>query len=98
MANIKTYVAKQGQSIFDICLQTYGDLNLIYKLIQDNGIESILTAGFSGMSFNYDASLISDNSIVTQNISSPYITDTNANMAGAGEGSFNDDFSDDFDN
>jgi len=75
MAKTATYQAKSGASIFDICLQTYSDLNNIYKLIQDNKIESILSSGFSGVNFSFDTSLISDNSIVTKNINIPYLTE-----------------------
>jgi hypothetical protein len=97
MAKTATYQAKSGASIFDICLQTYSDLNNIYKLIQDNKIESILSSGFSGVNFSFDTNLISDNSIVTKNIKTPYLTELSENRADV-SGSYNDDYPDDYDN
>ena len=97
MGKAATYQAKSGASIFDICLQTYNDLNNIYKLIQDNKIESILSSGFSGVNFSYDTGLISDNSIVSKNIKTPYLTEIDENN-NDNHGSYNDDYSNDYDN
>ena len=97
MSSIQTYTAKSGQSIFDICLQVYGTLDLIMKLIQDNNIASLNSSGFTGFVFNYDASLIVDNSIVTANINIPYTTELYGNMGGS-NGSYNSDYSNDYDN
>jgi hypothetical protein len=35
------YYSQNNQSVYDICLQTYGSLNLLYKLIQDSNFSSI---------------------------------------------------------
>lgn len=39
----KTIVAKEGQTIFDLSLQLYGDVSKVFDLITLNGIESIST-------------------------------------------------------
>lgn len=48
------------QSIFDICLQTYGDLNQLFKLIKENEIDSINEANFLGKSVKFTFSNVSD--------------------------------------
>ncbi|MEI8111182.1 MAG: hypothetical protein WCH59_09355 [Chitinophagia bacterium] len=57
---MQTYKAIAGQSIYDVCLQTYGSLDYLYKLMQDNGILGIDQPVYSGMSFAWDDSLIVD--------------------------------------
>lgn len=66
-----TYNAEKGQTLTDICLNTYGTLDYYYKLIQDNNTEPIksdlaLNADHvptSGEAFVYDETLIFDNAI-----------------------------------
>ena len=60
---IDTYTAKDGQSIYDVCLNTYGTLNLLFKLIKDNKISSTNEQRLAGKVFTFDTSLIIDNSI-----------------------------------
>lgn len=62
-----TLIAKQGQSIYDVCLQAYASLNQLYKLIQDNGIPNINTGELQGTVFTYDPSLIANNSLSNRN-------------------------------
>lgn len=52
------YSAVTGQSLYDVCLNTYGTLDLLLKLIMDNNIENINVYPYSGQSFSYDPSLI----------------------------------------
>jgi len=54
------YSALEGQSIFDICLQTYGSLDFLVKLLQDNQIPSISIAPVSGQVFTWDETLTVD--------------------------------------
>lgn len=65
MAN-QMYTSQNNQSVFDVCLQTYGDLNQMYKLLQDSGFSSILTYPKIGTQFTFDNSLISDYSFYNQ--------------------------------
>lgn len=53
----------QNQSIFDVCLQTYGSFDYLYKLINDNGIASIDTPLVSGQVIEWDENLITDKSL-----------------------------------
>ncbi len=57
---INVYTAVQGQSIFDVCLNTYGSLDFLYKLVQDNTFGSINNTPYSGQNFNYDTNYIVD--------------------------------------
>lgn len=73
---IATYNAKYGQSIYDICNQCYGTLNLLYKLIQDNNISNTNTDDFTGKKFIFDTSLIRQRSVIERDLSNEkfYIT------------------------
>lgn len=55
-----TYKAITGQSIFDVCMQTYGTLDYLYKLLQDNGIDSVDVPVIGGQTFLWDDSLVLD--------------------------------------
>jgi len=50
--------ALNGQSIFDICLMTYGSLDYLSKLIIDNGIDSINSVPASGQEFTWDETFV----------------------------------------
>ena len=41
-------IATAGQSIYDLCLMTYGDLKYVYKLIQDSNIVNLNEPTLSG--------------------------------------------------
>lgn len=53
------YVSKEGQSIYDVCLQTYGTLEYLFKLIRDNNIGSV-SAQFFHKEFFFDEDLVED--------------------------------------
>lgn len=57
---MRTYKAIAGQSLFDVCLQTYGTLDLIYKMMQDNGVNGLNEPVLSGQAFVWDESLVLD--------------------------------------
>lgn len=72
---MSNYTAKKGQSIYDVCLQTYGTLSLLsnkesalFKLINDNNISNINTGDLSGKVFIFDENLIFDFSLFSRNI------------------------------
>lgn len=60
---MRTYRAITGQSIFDVCLQTYGSLDYLYKLMQDNGINGVNEDVLSRQPFVWDDSLVVDQQI-----------------------------------
>lgn len=51
------YKVQLGQSLFDVCLNTYGSLDFMYKLITDNGVNNILYQPVTGQVFTYDPAL-----------------------------------------
>ncbi len=51
------YKARAGQSVFDVCLNTYGTLDLTYRLLQDSGVEDIETAPTTGQVFTFNPAL-----------------------------------------
>ena len=54
------YKSVQGQSIYDVCLNTYGSFDFLLKLMQDNNIESIDVEPYSGQVFTWDETLTVD--------------------------------------
>lgn len=96
------YQVKQGQTIYDICMQVYLTLDRLNKLIDDNNLADIFTQPDKLMNLylTYDSTLTANSSIFNshKNSSLTYAT-SNANIFVTLEGaSFNDDFSNDFDN
>lgn len=61
------YTAIAGQSIYDVCLQTYGSLDFLFKLLQDNSIAGLNTDVLSGQKFTWDETLV-----VNQQINSAF--------------------------
>lgn len=53
-----TFTAIAGQSIYDVCLQTYGSLDFLFKLMQDNSIAGLNVGVLSGQSFIWDETLV----------------------------------------
>lgn len=60
---MKVYNAIAGQSIYDVCLQTYGTLDYLYKLLQDNGIAGVDVPVTSRQQFTWDDSLVVDQQV-----------------------------------
>jgi hypothetical protein len=63
------FTAITGSSILDVCLNTYGNLNYLAKLMNDNGIEGINTRPTAGQVFEFDEKLVStqNNGAINQN-------------------------------
>ncbi len=57
---MQTYKAVSGQSIYDVCLQTYGSLDYLYKLMQDNGVQGLDDEIKSRQQFVWDDNLVLD--------------------------------------
>ena len=98
------YKAIEGQSLFDIVLNTYGAIEYIYKLIKDNGIENLNYIVKSGDEFLYDGDLITDTTIFTTTTLSgvryatAYIPSiTEGEVAPDFNFDFNEDFGNDYD-
>lgn len=61
----KNYNAIYGQSIFDVCLNTYGSLDDLFKLLQDSSgtNKGLNDVPASGQLYVYDDSLVADQQI-----------------------------------
>jgi hypothetical protein len=55
-----TWLGREGQNMFDVCIQTYGILDNQVKLLNDNNVELITQV--YGLTFNYDSTLIANSS------------------------------------
>lgn len=60
-----TYSAVLGQSIYDVCLNTYGTLDLLTKLMQDNDFPNINAYPVSNQQFIYDETLSVNQTVQT---------------------------------
>lgn len=57
----------EGQSIFDVCLMTYGSFENMYKLIQDNDIDSINDNEIAQKTLTFDKDSIYDTVLFKNN-------------------------------
>lgn len=65
------FTAVSNSTIYDVCLNTYGSLNMLVKLMADNGHDGVNTYPTSGQQFQYDETLVS--TVNTQNLTGSYI-------------------------
>ena len=75
------YKAVTGQSVFDLCLNTYGSFDLLFKFLNDNNITDVNYVPYSGQNFIWDETLTADQAVnitsTTNNII--YATSTQRN-------------------
>jgi hypothetical protein len=64
---IKQYTAHQGQTIYDVCLMTYGSLGSLFKLMQDNSFPGVNNYPYAGQKFNWDDTLVFDEKVYITN-------------------------------
>jgi hypothetical protein len=64
------FIAISNSTIFDVCLNTYGTLNLLAKLMDDNNHPGIDTYPKNGQIFLYDENLVNVQS--NQNLNQNY--------------------------
>jgi hypothetical protein len=74
----KTYRTLTDQSVYDICLNTYGTLDLLSKLMKDNNIRSFSRRLPIGSLIKYDERYVSDQKFSEHN----YVFATKANPPG----------------
>jgi hypothetical protein len=97
-SNIQSYTGRYGQTIYDVCLQLYGDLGYLFKLMTDNEISSLNIGTVAGIQFIFDSSLISDRSIFDRNDDDNVIYCTaQPNQISNTSGAYNIDYSEDYD-
>lgn len=54
------YTGKQGQSFYDVCLQTYGTLNKVFDLVRENNLPGIPEGDMAGRVFSFDETKVAD--------------------------------------
>lgn len=76
------YKCIEGQSVMDVCLQTYGSLDFVGKLIEDNSLSNINSTLQSGQVILWDETLNVDQSVFQNNQSGSitYATKYQANL------------------
>jgi hypothetical protein len=62
---MKNFTAISGQSIWDVCLNTYASLDLVSKLMKDNNFDNLNAKPLSGQSFLFDDTLIPDQNVTS---------------------------------
>ena len=67
---MKQFVAVSNSTIYDVCLNTYGTLNLLAKLMVDNNFPGVNAYPFGGQVFLYDDNLVNVQS--NQNLNQNY--------------------------
>lgn len=61
-------MSKTGQSVYDLCLQTYGNLELLTQLLQENKIVNTLEIVLAGKVIIFDKTKIRDVAVYSRNI------------------------------
>jgi len=93
----QNFNAINGQNLLDVCLNTYGTTDLLYKLLQDNFIPNLDYTPITGQMFVYEDNLVIDQGInqFFSRGNTYYATDINT-PNNAIQGDFNSDFNIDF--
>lgn len=88
---LSTIIPVNGQSIFDICLMTYGDLKYLYTLLQDNNIVSLNDTNLIGKTIKFNPDLVQDIGVYNYLVQKPIATieNTNKNTGKAYNKSYN---------
>lgn len=71
------YIAKNSQSIYDVCMNTYGTANLLSKLMKDNSITATSYRPYNGQVFLYDKLLVID--LPVNQLNQVYVTGEDIN-------------------
>lgn len=54
------YTAVSGQSLADVCMNTYGSMDYFFKLLKDSGIANANQIPYTGQPFTWDNTLVVD--------------------------------------
>lgn len=75
----RNYSATNGQSNYDVALNTYGTLDLLVKLLMDSGVDNVDQTPVTGQQFIYDDELVGDQGVNQNYFQTPvrYATDIN---------------------
>ena len=58
------YNSQQGQSIYDLCNQTYGTLNELFRFVKDNNIDSLNQSILTKKRLFFEYNLVKDKSVL----------------------------------
>lgn len=61
---MSTFTGYSGQTLFDVCSNTYGSLDYMMKMIQDSGVDNVDATVYSGQKFVWDSSLVVDQQVL----------------------------------
>jgi hypothetical protein len=82
-----TWLGREGQNMFDVCIQTYGILDSQIKLLNDNNL--VLTSPVYGQQFSYNSTLIANSSSWNRSTGIGIVFSTGSPIVG---GSFDESF------
>jgi hypothetical protein len=74
-----TWMGREGQNMFDVCIQTYGILDELIKLMNDNNVDFSATVYLQ--QFNYDSTLIANSSTWNRSTGTGIIFSTGTDAA-----------------
>lgn len=95
MAN---YSSRQNQSVYDVCLMTYTDLNLMYKLLQDSNFDNVQTYPKPETIFIFEPTLIADRQFAAYvsksdiTLGTAPVSDEDKNIGGSYDDSYDDSY------
>lgn len=65
---MQVFTAISNSTIYDVCLNTYGTLNLLVKLMVDNDFPGVNEYPANGQEFIFDESLVANQAVKNVNI------------------------------
>ena len=77
------YTAIEGQSIWDVCLNTYGSFDYMVKLLTDNNVDNVNLYPINGQSYQWDETLTANQAVNQQAQNSGTIYATKALVNGS---------------
>jgi uncharacterized protein (DUF1501 family) len=60
---MKTLAAQDGQSMLDVVLNSYGTLDKVVQLMQDNGVSGVLTKAATAQIFSFDDTQVTNTAL-----------------------------------
>lgn len=74
---MKVFIAISNSTIYDVCLNTYGTLNLLAKLMDDNNFNGVASYPENGQEFVYDETLVNVQTNQSLNVNYSVLTGEN---------------------
>ena len=65
---MQIFTAVSNCTIYDVCLNTYGTLDLLTKLMSDNNFGSVNNYPANGQQFKFDETLVANQAVQQLNI------------------------------